>query len=81
MGRKFLGATKNVLGATFYLETGHSAVCQFCDGPISFSDRIYHSTFRRGFRREHHIFHEKCFDGFRAQLEGVSQQMRQIRGG
>lgn len=80
MGRKFLGATRNVLGATFYLETGHTGVCQHCDERFVPTDRVFRSTLRKGFRREHHFIHEKCIDGFRAQLEGINQQMRNLEG-
>lgn len=73
VGRKFLGATKHVLGAVFYLETGHVGICQHCDGGFENSDRVYRSTFREGLRREHHFVHEGCVDGFRAHLEGVNK--------
>ena len=78
MGRKFLGATRNVLGATFYLETGRSGTCEHCSEAVVESSRVFRSTFRRGFKREHHLVHENCIDGFRAQLEGIDHQVRHL---
>jgi hypothetical protein len=81
VGRKFLGKTYSLGGQDWYLETGHTGLCDACEDLVTPDKAVYRRTFGRLWRKRAHFVHEACMPEYALEMNQSMETVRRLREG